>query len=234
MNNDELFLLGLLVIGTFLIFSQKKESITSTKEVFITPSKNKTVTKVKLTPIPVPSSVLPPAPPVLTSVPVKKKIDNIQEIANNSYTEFYIKGKGVKYFKFFATASSKYNYPIGLHLDYVPGHDSFGGDNDMIIKYAGENCEAGPPTLNDYYKIIMPYRKKYGNSIWSTRLKIWYRDRVRDNLYYKIGYSTSNESIEIYGDPDNPHGCYYVMIVNTGDKGQYLSLQLADIDSSYR
>ena len=234
MNNDELFLLGLLVIGTFLIFSQKKESITSTKEVFITPSKNKTVTKVKLTPIPLPPSVIPPPPPVLASVPVKKKIDNIQEIANNSYTEFYIKGKGVKYFKFFATASSKYNYPIGLHLDYVPGHDSFGGDNDMIIKYAGENCKAGPPTVDDYYNIVKPYGKQYGNSSWDQRSKSWYPKRARNDLYYKLRRSDSNEFLEIYGDPDNPHGCYYVMIVNTGDKGQYLSLQLADIDSSYK
>lgn len=170
------------------------------------------------------------------SIPVTVNVttvDNIQELQSNDYVEFSIggkgSGKGVKYFKFFATASGPYNYPIGLHLDYVPGNDSFGGDSDMVVKYAGKNCEAGPPTEDDYYNVVKPYRDQYGNSAWSPSYKIWYPDRARDDLYYKIG-SGSSESPEIYGDPDNPHGCYYVMIVNTGSEAQYLSLQVLDKD----
>ena len=159
-------------------------------------------------------------------------VDNIQELQSNDYVEFNIGGNGVKYFKFFATESSQYNYPISLHLDYVPGHGSFGGNNDMVVKYAGKKCEAGPPTEDDYYNVVKPYRDLYGNSIWSQSFKKWYPDRARDDLYYKIT-GDSNELLEIYGDPDNLHGCYYVMIVNTGSGTEYLSLVVSDIDASY-
>ena len=92
---------------------------------------------------------------------------------------------------------------------------------DLLVKYAGKNCEKDPPTRKDYDE-LMSYIKagrKKGSSIacpkWSRNLNRWNPPRMRADLYYCITRS-SFEFVVIKGDPDNPHGCYYMLLVNNG------------------
>ncbi|MEW6569611.1 MAG: hypothetical protein AB1390_00330 [Nitrospirota bacterium] len=166
------------------------------------------------------------------TIPVSLTVTNadasITEVENMSMTYFDLAGNSVKYFKYMSNVSSSQNLPlqIGLANQYTQN----GVNSDMIIKYAGQYCEAGIPTMADY-NLVKQYVAANGNSYWSSSTQSWQPPRAREDLYYTIA-SGSFEFVEIYGNPDNPKGCYYIMIVNTlATPETYLRLTIGDADS---
>ncbi len=160
----------------------------------------------------------PPPPPA-----------NIQDLAAPHVIHYFdLPGNGVAIFRFFATLSSASNYP--LQVSMLNQYYQNGTNSDLLVKYAGTNCEAGPPTMDDY-TAAKQYFQTYGNSLWDATRQIWNPARIRDDLYYSMSRN-SMEVIEIYGIPDNPHGCYYIMTVNAlpvSEVGLRLSIMDADM-----
>ena len=84
---------------------------------------------------------------------------------------------------------------------------------DMIVKYAGPNCEYGKPTMSDYNDIIAG-KIKFG----------------QNNLWFHLS-STAFETVEI--PAPNPQGCYYVMVKNADTvRESKISIKYQDFDSN--
>jgi hypothetical protein len=85
----------------------------------------------------------------------------------------------------------------------------------MLIRYAGQTCDGYPPTVADL-EYVKSWCSQNGGCqpVWDNRTKKWNPPRARDDLYYSLNDLDSFEYVAIYGDPDNPLGCYYIMIYN--------------------
>lgn len=117
----------------------------------------------------------------------------------------------VRYFRFMETSNRGTGNNNSTTLEMMDMTQKALNDIDMIVKYAGPNCEYGKPTLKDY------------ENIKAGRIT-----RGQDGLYFNL---TSNafESVEII---NNPEGCYYVMVYNVSDATETkISTKYADFDS---
>ncbi len=134
----------------------------------------------------------------------------IPEVTNMSVNYFSMSPNGIRTFKYMSM-------PVGqgqaLQIGLANMVQTEGGNIDMIIKYAGPACESGVPVMADY-NLVKDYIAANGNSRWTASSGTWSPLRARDDLYYQIG-DASFEFNEIYGVPDNPQGCYFIMLVNT-------------------
>jgi len=158
------------------------------------------------------------------------------------YRDFIVKANNYKMFKLFATASLK-NRPLQIGMtDTAPWE---GGWNlDMVVKWAGTNCELGEPTMNDYNK-IRPFAE--ADPINHGCLNGLNEGCIVPSLsqgsnigyyYYKFSLYGPDEFLDIAGGnsaypdyPDQPHGCYYIMIVNNTTHNKTVSMTWADNDA---
>lgn len=89
-------------------------------------------------------------------------------------------------------------------------------DIDMIVKYAGVQCELGKPTIEEYKAI------KTGQMTTA---------QARSRNIYSALSSDAFETINIKAP--NPEGCYYVMVINASKVSESkISLKYEDLDSN--
>jgi cysteine-rich repeat protein len=168
------------------------------------------------------------------------------EGAGGQYMNFVVKKNSYKIFRLFATGSEE-NDPLQIGAtDTAPWEKT--SSVDMIVKYAGPNCEYGVPTLEDYWKIrnwvVQRYGsgKSYGASCGDgTEDGCSVFNSLSDNTFYYFGIALGmvDELLEIKGGnpqypdyPDQPHGCYYVMFVNYDNQyDKTLSMFWTDLDA---
>lgn len=134
-------------------------------------------------------------------------------LLKNFEIQYYSYSPGqVRYFYFHENSSKGQgnNYPLIVSQMDMKQGSSY--DIDMIVKYAGPNCEYGKPTIEDH-------RKAKNGEITSGE----------NNLYFRLK-STAFETVEI--NPPNPEGCYYVMVINADDASESrISIKYEDSDS---
>jgi hypothetical protein len=165
--------------------------------------------------------------PVSITVSSSNNNGSVQEVKNGSMTYFDLQGKGVKYFKYMSTVPG--DKDVALQIGLANQYTQNGTNSDMIIKYAGQNCQDGLPTLSDY-DLVKAYVAANGNSSWLSTRNVWYPvPRAREDLYYRLS-EDSFEFVEIFDRQDDPTGCYYIMVVNTlSSKETYVRLTIGDL-----
>jgi len=152
-------------------------------------------------------------------------VDVVPELVNGRPERIVLLPDYWMIYKFYADGTGPDNNPVTFRLSGQPG-----GNSDMIIKYAGPECDGIIPNREDH-DLIVSYVSTYGNSVWDPWIADWTPPLAMPDFYYNIS-PDSNEKVDIYGDPDNPHGCYYVMILNAGNSTETLSITASDPDST--
>ncbi len=127
------------------------------------------------------------------------------QLGNGSQNYFTMPSGGACYFKILATAPTGVN-PVTVFLDNAD--QTIGSDSDLIVKYAGANCELGAPTMADWQAA-----KASVTPMWDSIAGAWNPAAFAPNFYYTIQKGGSNEYVRAWGNP-NPHGCFYLMVVN--------------------
>jgi hypothetical protein len=96
---------------------------------------------------------------------------------------------------------------------------------DLIVKWAGTNCELGVPTMDDYNQIRAYVQANpgsgCGNGAGTDCSVPAGQGSAKGYYYHHISLNGPDEMITISGGnanypdyPDQPHGCYYFMVVN--------------------
>jgi hypothetical protein len=119
----------------------------------------------------------------------------------------------VRYFIFYENSNKKLGNLFSLYVSQMDMTQGTGlGDIDMIVKYAGQNCEFGMPSMTDYDAA------KAGTIISGE-----------NNLYFRL----SSDAFETVRISSNPEGCYYVMVINADDISESrISIKYEDSDSN--
>ncbi len=116
---------------------------------------------------------------------------------------FTIPANGTCYFKILATPPSG-SAPVTVFMDNAnQGSES---NSDLLVKYAGDNCQEGWPTLANWWDA-----KSSPTPMWNSFM--WDPPPFAPNFYYKIPKSGSSNYVQAYDNP-NPYGCFYLMVVN--------------------
>jgi len=156
------------------------------------------------------------------------------------YRDFIVKANNYRMFNLFATASLK-NRPLQIGIsDTAPWE---GGWNlDMVIKWAGANCELGLPTMDDYSQ-MRTYTEAHpgdgcANGLGPACSVPTGQGMTKGYYYYNFTLNSPDEFLTISGGnpaypnyPDQPHGCYYIMIVNNTTHNKTVSMTWADNDA---
>lgn len=150
------------------------------------------------------------------NVPVRVTLSNVDSSAAELYNakiiyNSYSPGQ-VRYFRFMETSSRGAGNINPTRVEMMDMTQSTGMYNiEMLVKYAGPNCEDGKPTVQDY-----------------TDTKAGLIKPGQDGLYF----SYAGSAFESVGISNNPEGCYYVMVQNVSDTTESrISTKYYDFDS---
>ena len=149
-------------------------------------------------------------------------VDNYPTLKSGDLLYFTLGAKGsadaTRIYKYIAPSNTQ------LQIGLADMTQSTGlGDSDLVVKYAGPNCETGPITLADH-DLARNYWQAHGNSAYISNN--WQPPLVRDDLFYKL----SSQSFEFVEIPPAKAGCYYVIVTNALDQlDDYLRLTIADL-----
>ncbi len=151
------------------------------------------------------------------TIPVSLSMTNTSSDAvllKNLEIQYYSYDPGqVRYFYFYENSNKGNGNTKSLIVDQMDMVQTYLYNIDMIVKYAGPNCEYGKPTMSDYNDIIAG-KIKFG----------------QNNLWFHLS-STAFETVEI--PAPNPQGCYYVMVKNADTvRESKISIKYQDFDSN--
>jgi hypothetical protein len=130
-------------------------------------------------------------------------VSAITLIEGDTYRYFGFKAGEVKLFKF--RADSGPSNPTLTIVAEVQSHYSH-GDLQMMVKYAGQDWQTGPPTGSDYSSI-----QKIIDADW-TKYK-----GVYNGIYYYMGRFLSKRISINYPHQQVIDGCWYAWVKNIGD-----------------
>ena len=150
------------------------------------------------------------------NISVKVTLSNIDnsvvELSNFKNVYYSFNAKEVRYFRFIETSNKGLGNINPTWLEMMDMTQSSGMHNiEMLVKYAGPNCEYGKPTLQDY-----------------TETRAGNIKPGEDGLYF----SYSTDAFESISIRNNQEGCYYVMVYNASDGYESrISIKYYDGDS---
>ncbi|MCD6149801.1 putative Ig domain-containing protein, partial [bacterium] len=121
---------------------------------------------------------------------------------SDTYRKFNFRAGEVKLFKF--KADSGPSNPTLTVVAEVQSHYSH-GDLQMMIKYAGQDWQTGPPTESDYRSI-----RTIIDADWTKYIGVY------NDIYYYLSRSLTKR-ININYTPQVTGGCWYAWVKNIGD-----------------